>query len=76
MMKLRRAIEIIDTEITCVKRNECNMCDRKCENCDLVLPTEDVLTALRKARNALAYIGNLRFEDHGKIKTFEEYYES
>lgn len=45
MMTLDRAIEIMNTEKCCVKRNEDNFCDRRCEKCDLVLPSDEILEA-------------------------------
>lgn len=45
-MELGRALEIIKTEKECVRRQDTSDCpNRDCANCDLVLPTEDVLTA-------------------------------
>ena len=37
-------VEVLKTERECVKRNVAG-CDRQCEKCDLVLPTEVVLEA-------------------------------
>ena len=44
-MTIDRAIEIMNIEKSCVKRNEDNFCDRKCEKCDLVLPSDEILDA-------------------------------
>ena len=40
------AIEVLKTELQCLKRNNCN---RECETCDLVLPAEDIEAAYKKA---------------------------
>lgn len=52
-MTNEEAIEIIRTEIKCVKRNDNAQCDRKCESCDLVLPTSKVIKAYDLAIEAL-----------------------
>lgn len=44
-MDKNRALEIMQTEKSCVERNEANECDRKCEACNLVLPAQEVLEA-------------------------------
>lgn len=36
---------IMQNELDCVLRNEAEKCNRDCANCDLVLPTEDVVSA-------------------------------
>ncbi len=51
-MTNERAIEVLRTEKKCVLRN-IRGCDRKCEECDLCLPDEDVLTAYDLAIKAL-----------------------
>lgn len=40
---------VIKFEKACVMRQEGNGCDRKCERCVLLLPTEDVIEAYNKA---------------------------
>ena len=52
-MTNEQAIEIIRKEYLCVKRNENGWCDRKCENCDLVMPTEDIFETYKMAIKAL-----------------------
>ena len=44
-----RAIEILQTELQCLKRNIDTNCNRECEKCDLVLPEEDIEAAYNKA---------------------------
>ena len=57
-MKLNRILQIMKTEYRCIKRNETNSCDRKCEKCDLVLPTNDLLDAYEEIIVALEYLIN------------------
>ena len=45
-----RAIFIIQTERECLKRTGC---DRDCENCDLVMPDEDIEEAYKMAIESL-----------------------
>ncbi len=45
-MTLKEVVRILETEKQCVERQTC---DRDCANCDLVLPTEDVLMAYSMA---------------------------
>ncbi len=44
-MELDEVIATLENEVKCVQRNEAGKCDRHCEDCDLVLPTEQVLDA-------------------------------
>lgn len=41
-MTLKEAVSVLKIERRCVERQTC---DRDCANCDLLLPTEDVLNA-------------------------------
>ena len=52
-MTNKEAIEVIFTEWKCVDRNDGIHCDRKCEDCDLVLPIERIMDAYNMAISAL-----------------------
>ena len=47
------AIKVIRTEKECVLRQNTDECNRCCEDCDLLLPTEDVLKGYDMAISAL-----------------------
>lgn len=51
-MTHERAIFVIETERKCLRRN-ISGCDRDCENCDLVMPDEDIEEAYRMAIESL-----------------------
>lgn len=56
-MEIRKAIEILICERTCVKRQDTPDCNRDecgCQNCDLIQETEDVIEAYNMAIEALA----------------------
>ena len=57
-MTNERAIEVIKIEKKCVLRNM-RGCDRKCENCDLVMESEDILLAYDIAIMALMMRSNI-----------------
>lgn len=45
-MNKNKALEVMLTEKCCVMRQEdISKCDRRCSECDLCLPTEEVLQA-------------------------------
>ena len=46
-MRMERAIEILENEMECVKRNDMGNCDRDCAQCDLLLDTDEILTAYK-----------------------------
>ena len=50
-MTIDKAMEIVKNEQKCVLRAA--TCDRKCENCDLLRDTEDILEAYDIALNAM-----------------------
>ena len=50
-MTNEQAIKIIQTEIECVKRPDCNRLE--CAYCDLAMRDEDILTAYEMAIEAL-----------------------
>lgn len=52
-MTNKEAIDILFTEWKCVDRNDGIHCDRKCEDCDLVLPVEHIRDAYNLAIAAL-----------------------
>ena len=52
-MSIEEAIKIIETEWKCIDRNDGIHCDRKCENCDLVMEVNDIREAYNMAINAL-----------------------
>ena len=39
-----RMADIISNEIRCVRRADTNQCDRDCGKCDLVRPTQDIIS--------------------------------
>ena len=42
-MTHNRMIELLKTELLCVKKNVYNACDRDCEHCDLVQDAEEII---------------------------------
>lgn len=42
-MKKERAIELLQIERACIERNQAQMCDRRCERCDLCQDTDELL---------------------------------
>ena len=52
-MTSREAAGVIKFEKACVLRQDTPECHRNCKKCDLLLPTEDVLTAYDIAIKAL-----------------------
>jgi len=52
-MTNQEAIDIINVELECIRRNDGVNCDRKCEKCDLVMECNDIVTALNMAIDAL-----------------------
>ena len=49
----QEAIDVLFNEWKCIDRNDGIHCDRKCENCDLVLPIEQIRDAFNLAITAL-----------------------
>ena len=56
-MTNKEAIKIIENEYACVLRAE--DCDRDCANCDLVMDSDDILSAYAKAINCLSFFDYL-----------------
>ena len=52
-MTYEEAKQVIFTEWKCVDRNDGIHCDRKCEDCDLVLPIDTIREAYNIALNAM-----------------------
>ena len=52
-MTKQEAIRIIGIECECVNRNDSINCNRKCNDCDLVLPAEQIKEAYHVAIEAL-----------------------
>ena len=50
-------LEVMKTERQCVIRNEIGSCNRDCGNCDLLLPTNDIIQAYDRV---IMMIQNLR----------------
>ena len=44
-MEAEKVIEILEVEKKCVTRASKNKCNRNCEVCDLVRPSEEILEA-------------------------------
>lgn len=38
-------VEILENELRCVQRASTKRCDRECENCDLLMDTDDIAKA-------------------------------
>ena len=53
MIETKEAIEIIEVERACVKRNTDNKCDRDCINCDLLRTEEEIFAAYDMAIESL-----------------------
>ena len=49
-MTLEQIDEIVSTESQCVSRVDLGECNRDCADCDLLLPTRDILTAYATLR--------------------------
>lgn len=54
-MSVLRAIEIVKNEQQCVERQNTELCNRNCGECDLVLTDEEILMAYHMAINALEF---------------------
>jgi hypothetical protein len=52
-MKLQRALELMDIELSCINRNIEKTCDRHCEKCDLVQEDKDLIEAYQIAKYAI-----------------------
>ena len=53
MIDIDSTISVLETEKTCVLRQNTPSCDRKCEKCDLLLPTKQVLDGYNNAIDVL-----------------------
>ena len=69
-MNNKEVIGIIKFEIACVNRQDTPRCKRDCANCDLCLPTEDVLKAFTRAIKALEFQDNIK-EAYYSLSGFE-----
>lgn len=72
-MTNKEAIGVIKFEIACVNRQDTPRCKRDCANCDLCLPTEDVLEAFTHAIRALEKIEEIKEEEAKKSFITQEY---
>lgn len=72
-MTNKKAIGVIKFEIACVNRQDTPRCKRDCANCDLCLPTEDVLEAFTCAIRALEKIEEIKEEEAKKSFITQEY---
>lgn len=52
-MTYQQAIKLLEVEKECISRNELKMCNRKCDKCDLVENTYDLLDAYNIAINCI-----------------------
>ena len=61
-MDMQRVVDILKNEKECVKRQSRmpfgQSCNRECGNCDLVLPTDDVLQAYTLAIGCIEGVMN------------------
>ena len=55
-MKFEKTIKVLEQEKECVLRQDTPKCNRDCKNCDLLLPTEDVIAAYETAIEILTTI--------------------
>lgn len=70
-MNKNKALEVMLTEKCCVERQEdISKCDRRCGECDLLLPTEEVLQAYDFVINMLTE----KERPHGKWIYHEDWY--
>lgn len=53
MTKMERAVRVLETEAECVRRQGSPKCDRKCENCDLLMETSEILEGYQIAIDTL-----------------------
>lgn len=67
-MTRKEADGVIKFEKACVLRQDTPRCNRDCKKCDLLLPTEDVLTAYDMAIKALEQEPSREFEDYENCK--------
>lgn len=67
-MTRKEAAGVIKFEKACVLRQDTPRCNRDCKKCDLLLPTEDVLTAYDMAIKALEQEPSREFEDYENCK--------
>lgn len=67
-MTREEAAGVIKFEKACVLRQDTPRCNRDCKKCDLLLPTEDVLTAYDMAIKALEQEPSREFEDYENCK--------
>lgn len=42
-MNKQRILELLQIELECIQRNEQNICNRDCANCDLVQTTDELI---------------------------------
>ena len=61
-MTIEEAELIMQNELDCVLRNEAGKCNRDCANCDLVLPTKDVILAYEMVIKNLEAWGKVKAE--------------
>ena len=54
-MEFSRAYELMDIELQCVRRHSIGICNRNCENCDLVQKDTDLIEAYQMAKFALRH---------------------
>lgn len=60
-MNIQEVVDILKTEKECVERQGTLACpNRDCENCDLLLPTEDVLKAYTLAIDYIKGRANIK----------------
>lgn len=71
-MTLARIDEILATESACVARAATGKCNRDCKNCDLVLPTREILLAYSLLRYFIALM-NEDINTSVFDETFDEY---
>ena len=73
-MTLEQIDEIIETEAQCVSRADTGKCSRDCANCDLLLPTRDILTAYATTR-VILQVCIKAMQDQDFPLDFEEIYD-
>lgn len=68
-MNMNRVVEILKIEKECVERQDTPKCNRDCENCDLLLPTEEVKQAYTLAIGCIEGTQSLLDEIRAEIES-------
>ncbi len=58
-MNTQREIELLEAERDCIIRNDKNLCDRKCADCDLVQDSKELLEMYNDLIVALKFLNRI-----------------